>query len=306
MPGQRPDAAVNGHELNVCGRCAADEFLARQVRDAAVSPACDYCGTSDPNGNPIAAPVSVFLKCVARAIHNYWANPVDELSYDGREGGYRRHGRPVSNDPGAQRPQPLRPPAGSQLFRPRPFARKAQPAIPPRVRRDGFPCHGQGWPGAHRLRAHADLRRVRSSPPAAAFGRARPRDRVRELPALRRALLRVVLRQVGLRAERKAGLGRPGAVAGARREQRQAHRERGVSRPSRRRRERGKRRRGRSFVARRPVPGDTGKIMIVARRWSSSVLLGTLPRGKSLSCCSWPPRRLMPSATARESACGTW
>jgi hypothetical protein len=71
----------------VCDACVEDVELAKFVRANLCSTECDYClRESDEN---IAADMSDLAEHVRGMIEREWTDPVNELPYDSREGGYQ-------------------------------------------------------------------------------------------------------------------------------------------------------------------------------------------------------------------------
>jgi len=70
-------------DKSVCVGCVSDHILVALVEDRLTDTACAYCGT------PGAAPVEVILEAVSDAIGAEYTDPVHELPYESREGGYQ-------------------------------------------------------------------------------------------------------------------------------------------------------------------------------------------------------------------------
>lgn len=75
----------------VCESCIEDEHLAQVIRDHEELSACDYCGKGgvENSAEPIVAPLESVVDYMRYRIEKEWRDPVDELPYDGREGGYQ-------------------------------------------------------------------------------------------------------------------------------------------------------------------------------------------------------------------------
>jgi hypothetical protein len=73
----------------VCGQCLEDEALRATVKENAEASKCDYCGRKGRNGAKIAAPVDLILEQVYNGICLEYTDPVNELPYESREGGYQ-------------------------------------------------------------------------------------------------------------------------------------------------------------------------------------------------------------------------
>lgn len=67
----------------VCPRCVAEPTLARIIEPYVGDARCSYCG------GPGAAPVNVVLDAISDAIAADYTDPVNELPYESREGGYQ-------------------------------------------------------------------------------------------------------------------------------------------------------------------------------------------------------------------------
>jgi hypothetical protein len=78
----------------VCVRCVEGDSLANAIFTNMVESRCDYCGRR--SRKPIAAPVDVLVEPVLEGLQTEWADPGDELYYDGRDGGYQ--GETFSSD----------------------------------------------------------------------------------------------------------------------------------------------------------------------------------------------------------------
>lgn len=82
--GERKASYVEGF---VCDQCFSDEAIAAYVRENVVSEKCDFCGrTAD---EPIAAIADDVAGLIMDGVKTEWVDPVEELAYDGAEGGYQ-------------------------------------------------------------------------------------------------------------------------------------------------------------------------------------------------------------------------
>jgi len=71
-------------DKNVCHRCVIDSALAEKVKaDSSGRRRCSYCNRFG------AAPLQTLVDAVLDGIGHEWTDPVDELMYIGREGGYQ-------------------------------------------------------------------------------------------------------------------------------------------------------------------------------------------------------------------------
>lgn len=71
----------------VCFNCFEDDALKDFVMRNASAERCDYCRT--PSQNSIAAPVDKVLELIAESLLAEWDDPVNEVLWDGREGGWQ-------------------------------------------------------------------------------------------------------------------------------------------------------------------------------------------------------------------------
>jgi len=71
----------------VCDRCFCDETVAAFVRDHAQELSCDFCGRSEER--PIAASADEVADLIVGAVQSEWTDPIHELGWDSREGGYQ-------------------------------------------------------------------------------------------------------------------------------------------------------------------------------------------------------------------------
>lgn len=77
----------NYDDKYVCAKCIADDALGRIVTSNACSKKCTYCGCQAQE--PIAADLDIVTKHIAECITRVYTDPVEELPWDGREGGYQ-------------------------------------------------------------------------------------------------------------------------------------------------------------------------------------------------------------------------
>ena len=73
----------------VCLKCISDKFVQDRLTGFEERGVCDYCGRTSPDGISIAVDVEELIRIVAGAIRREFADPVDELPYETREGGYQ-------------------------------------------------------------------------------------------------------------------------------------------------------------------------------------------------------------------------
>lgn len=78
------DALPHDH---VCDECFADEALAAFVREHAEEPRCDYCERAADK--PIAAPTDAVMAAIVGGLRYEHARAVDELPWDGGDGGWQ-------------------------------------------------------------------------------------------------------------------------------------------------------------------------------------------------------------------------
>ena len=71
----------------VCARCIVDDALGRIVASNACSKKCTYCGRQSKQ--PIAADLDIVTEHIAECIARVYTDPVEELPWDSREGGYQ-------------------------------------------------------------------------------------------------------------------------------------------------------------------------------------------------------------------------
>jgi hypothetical protein len=71
----------------VCDRCFSDETVIAFVQDHAQEHRCDFCGRSEER--PIAAPADEVADLIVGAVESEWTDPINELGWDSREGGYQ-------------------------------------------------------------------------------------------------------------------------------------------------------------------------------------------------------------------------
>jgi len=65
----------------VCDQCVNDTYLVDLIRAEATERRCDYCGRRARKA--IAAPTTVILEPIGRAIHTYYRDPSDAgVPYD--------------------------------------------------------------------------------------------------------------------------------------------------------------------------------------------------------------------------------
>lgn len=77
-------AGNNGY---VCGTCIGDSALSKFISENAAESQCSYCKRNAEE--PFACSLSDVVMEMAEAISEEWADPANELPYDGREGGYQ-------------------------------------------------------------------------------------------------------------------------------------------------------------------------------------------------------------------------
>lgn len=83
---ERRAAGVDGY---VCATCFSDPALVAYVNGNATENECDFCGRKE--GRPIAAAADDVVGLIMESIRTEWTDPVEELAYDGAEGGYQGH-----------------------------------------------------------------------------------------------------------------------------------------------------------------------------------------------------------------------
>jgi hypothetical protein len=71
----------------VCPDCVEETYLQQVVRENLVAEQCDYCGREEEA--PIACHIDDLIEAITAAVGEYYDDPVDELMWDGREGGYQ-------------------------------------------------------------------------------------------------------------------------------------------------------------------------------------------------------------------------
>ena len=71
----------------VCRECVRDEDLQELVDDSATSTYCSYCGKR--SDEPIGAPLEVITERIWECASEDYVNPVEELPYETREGGWQ-------------------------------------------------------------------------------------------------------------------------------------------------------------------------------------------------------------------------
>jgi hypothetical protein len=83
---ERRAAGVDGY---VCDACFSDSALVAYVKENATESECDFCGRKEEV--PIAADAEEVVALIMESIGTEWTDPVNELAYDGAEGGYQGH-----------------------------------------------------------------------------------------------------------------------------------------------------------------------------------------------------------------------
>jgi hypothetical protein len=71
---------------DICEQCVTNPALKRVVADSLDADACDYCGRT---GTGIAADTDHVMAHIGESFGTEYAEPVDELPYETREGGYQ-------------------------------------------------------------------------------------------------------------------------------------------------------------------------------------------------------------------------
>lgn len=81
---ERGFAVTDGH---VCDACLDEDGLELFIREHAEEATCSYCGRHADH--PIAAPADAVAELIMESVATEWCDPVHELGWDSREGGYQ-------------------------------------------------------------------------------------------------------------------------------------------------------------------------------------------------------------------------
>lgn len=73
----------------VCPDCFTDEAIQNEIRKHAEKAQCDYCEATSDDDQAIAAPIEFVVDLIHEGVSTEWVDPVEELMWIGREGGYQ-------------------------------------------------------------------------------------------------------------------------------------------------------------------------------------------------------------------------
>ena len=77
------DQVYESVDAYVCPNCVTDDILRNSIQGAIESEPCSYCGTEQ------SAPISVVLDAILDVIQAEYTDPVEQLPWDGRDGGFQ-------------------------------------------------------------------------------------------------------------------------------------------------------------------------------------------------------------------------